>query len=120
MGTAIMPMDRIATVTDVLTDLGVIVRRSQAETLDRDTFHALAQKMRRQLKALRIELTKDEMPFEIELTDLGASIGQMLDNGVLTKGTALLEAVPDRCRTYGRFVVVDGDRPFDTPYQQGA
>lgn len=116
-----MPMNRVATVNDILADLGSIVRRSQAESLDRDTFYALAGKMRRQLKALRIALTMDEAaPADLDLPALGAAVGEMLDRGALVRGSDLLEAVPDRCRTYGHFVVIDGDRPFETPYQHGA
>lgn len=100
----------------LLEDLGNIVRRVQAGSLDQDTFFETTRAMRRRLKALRVDLADEA----IELTELGASIGEMLDRGVLRPGTQLLDALPDRARTYGRFVVIDGDRPHDPPFQIGA
>lgn len=111
-----MPMDRITTVTEVLTALGDIVRRVQAGSLDPDTFYRLAGEMRRKLKALRVELTRDELPIDLDLTDLGAALGDLLADGTIKPASALLDALPDRCRTSGRFVVIDGGRPFETPY----
>ena len=115
-----MPMDRMAIVTEVLGDLGTVVRRAHAQTLDQDSFIALANKMRRDLKALRIDLTKDEMPDGQALTELGASIGELLNTGELVTGSALLDGVPDRCRTYGRFIVVDGGHGLDFSTPKGA
>lgn len=107
-----MPMDRITTVTEVLTALGDIVRRVQAGSLDPDTFYRLAGEMRRKLKALRVELTRDELPVDLDLT----ALGDLLADGTIKPASALLDALPDRCRTSGRFVVIDGGRSFETPY----
>lgn len=113
---AVMSETSAQMVEQLLADLGTIVRRVQAGSLDQDTFYDTTRAMRRRLKALRVELSEEP----VGLTDLGASIGEMLDRGVLRSGTQLLDALPDRARTYGRFVVIDGDRPHDPPFQIGA
>lgn len=111
-------MDRVDTVTSILATLGNLVRRTQAETLDQDTFYELAGQMRRDLKALRVDLGGDAS--EIELTDLGQAVGNLLDSGAIKPASALLDQLPDRARTYGSFVVIDGDLPFEPLTQQGA
>lgn len=112
-------MDRVETITAVLAALGNIVRRTQAGSLDEDTFYQLAGEMRRDLKTLRVDLAGEaEEVGQINLTDLGRSVAGLLESGLIRPASQLLEHLPDRTRTYGHFVVIDGDIPFD--HQQGA
>lgn len=112
------PIDGRAAVDEVLADLGHLVRRVQAGSLDQDAFYELTGRMRRRLRALRLDLTETE---EVALTDLGMVIGRLMDAGVLTPASELLPGL-DRARTYGHLAVVDGDlaaaRP--NPLNQGA
>lgn len=91
-------------IEDVLADLGTLVRRVQADSLQQDEFYDLTRSMRRKLKGLRAELTTDE---PIDLTDVGMAIGRLIDAGIVTPATELFAGV-DRARTRGRFVVIDG------------
>lgn len=112
-------MDRVETITAVLAALGNIVRRTQAGSLDQDTFYQLAGEMRRDLKRLRVDLADEvEEVGQISLTDLGRSVAGLLESGAVRPAVELLDRLPDRCRTYGQFTVIDGDIPFE--HQQGA
>lgn len=118
------PFDRIAAINSAIQDLGSIVRRSQAGSLDQDSFYELAGRLRRTLKQLRVALTEDELDERLDglaLTDLGAAIGRLVEAGVITPASQLLDGV-GRARTYGHLAVIDGDLsalPAD-PTQQGA
>lgn len=106
---AVTPLERVRVCKAAL---GLIVRRAVAETLTEDEFARLAGRMRSQLNALERDLA-DEPP--IELTDLGASLGRLLDAGLIKPGAELLPGA-QRARTYGHLAVIDGDVPFDTPF----
>lgn len=120
MAAASVRIDRIFVINAVLADLGSLVRRTQADSLDQDAFYELTGKMRRNLKALRITLTEDELP--ISLSELGASIGLLLNAGDVQRGSSL--TLPDgvgRARVYGELFVIDGGRTLENPSQnQGA
>lgn len=105
---AAMALDAASLVRSLKTDLGTIVRWSGNEAFSEEEFLTLAQRMRRHLNALEAEVG---VPEQIDLTDLGERIGALLDSGQLQPASALLEALPDRCRTYGQFTVIDGDLP---------
>lgn len=114
MSPARHPVDSLAAVNEVLADLGSLVRRVQAESLDQAAFYELTGRMRRRLKALRIDLSPEP---EIELTDLGAAIGRMIDAGLITPASELLPGL-NRARTYGHLAVIDGDRAAERPNPQ--
>lgn len=114
------PLTPAELISAALTDLGAIVRRAQAETLERDDFHALANRIRRRLKTARLMIAEPEPT--IELTDLGAAIGRLMDAGLLTPAAELLPGV-NRARTYGHLAVIDGDLSAPqqtTPSKEGA
>lgn len=119
MGARLVEIDRIATINDVIADLGSIVRRSQAGSLDQDGFYELTNRMRRNLKTLRLALNEDELT--IELPELGAAIGQLIEAGQITVGSSLrLPEGVDRARTYGHLAVIDGGAGETPSHTQGA
>lgn len=91
-------------IEDVLADLGTLVRRVQAGSLEQNEFYDLTRAMRRKLKGLRAELTPEE---PIDLTDVGMAIGRLIDAGIVTPATELFAGI-DRAPTRGRFVVIEG------------
>ena len=118
MASALTSQDPGDLITDALGDLGSLVRQHQAGTLSHEGFYDLINRMRTKLKAARIACGE---PGELELTDLGAAIGRLIDAGVVTPASQLLPGV-NRARTYGHLAVIDGDLsaiPAD-PTQQGA
>lgn len=86
-------------------DLGAIVRRAEAETLTEEEFAAISSRMRRHLRELEVYVA-DEEPM-IELTDLGASIGRLINRGLIGPHTELLNG-PERGRRHRHLVAIDG------------
>ena len=88
-------------------DLGMIVRRSEAETLTEDEFKAIARRMRRCLNVLEMEVSEAERGM-VELTDLGATIGRLTEAGVIQPRQELFRDAPNRARAYRHLVAIDG------------
>lgn len=108
-----------ALITSALGDLGNLVRRNQAQSLDHDTFLELVRDMRRKLKAARIAC---DAGLDVdELQEVGDVLGRLLNSGMLRRGSALQRpALPEgasRARYTGHLTVIDGglNRPMATP-----
>lgn len=99
-----------ALITSALGDLGNLVRRAQAESLDQDSFLILVGDMRRKLKAARIAC--DAGMDTDELQEVGDALGRLLDSGRLRRGSALQRPVlpkgASRARYTGHLAVIDG------------
>jgi hypothetical protein len=102
-------------VEQCLADVGTLVRRAQAETLTEPEFHDLTRALRRKLKAIRTAVAEPDFD-EIELTDLGERVARLMDAGLIRPGADLV-ALKSTHRQRGPFTVIDGDRPFTTPFQ---
>ncbi len=102
---AVQTVEARIVIDDVLADIGSLVRRVQAGSLQQDEFYDLTRGMRRKLKTLRSELSAAE---EIILTDVGTAIGRLLSAGVIQPGSDLLPPGVDRARMVGHLAVIDG------------
>lgn len=107
------PIYRVRAVKGVIRAL---VRKADADIeVSTEEFRGLARYMRDHLNALEQELAGPSAApaLRMELADLAP--------GVAIRPASVL-ALPDlpegvqRARTYGRLTVIDGDRPFDTPF----
>lgn len=109
------PPATIDLVRELKADLGMIVRRSFADSLTEDEFRQVATRMRSRLNALEYELGEAG---PVSLHDLGSTLGAMIDAGRLRRASDLL---PNRTRTYGHLAVIDGDRapPIQSQTKQG-
>ncbi len=117
MNRAVQTVESRILLDEVLADLGGLVRRVQAGSLQQDEFYDLTRGMRRKLKVVRAELTAD---VEITLTDIGLAIGRLVDAGMITPASQLLPPGVNRARTVGHLVVLDGGLTPNTNETEGA
>ena len=106
----------------LLAHLGVLRRRSEAESLSEEDGRDLMNRMRSDLRALRASLCGHDEA-EIVLTDAGGAALMAFEaarqsafgdavrrSHRLTTGRALMERGVKRARFYGPFAAIDGDR----------
>lgn len=111
-----------ALITSALGDLGNLVRRAEAETLDQNAWLQLTRDMRRKLKAARVACAAG-MDVE-ELQEVGDVLGHLLDSGMLRRGSALQRPVlpkgASRARYTGHLAVIDGGLAAPSEPKTGA